>query len=66
MKRDPRVCTRLLPFNEHRNLAEVIESERLLKLSRSRKLPNGQHNRLNALLSRATDPDNDPERPSAA
>ena len=60
-----RICRRCPPFGEHRDMAEVLETEELEKRRRLGKLTAGEYGRLVSLQSRAVLPP-DPEPPAAA
>ncbi len=63
---DMRVCRRLMPFGEHRSMAEVVETEELARRRRARiPMDSPAAKRLQSLQSRATEPDRDPP-PAAA
>lgn len=62
---DMRICRRAMPFNDHRNFAEVLETEDLERRLQAGKLVRGEWTHLQRLQMRATEPDREPP-PDAA
>jgi hypothetical protein len=50
---------RSFPFGEHRSMAQVLETERLVKLKTRGEIAGWQARKLYSLQSRATEPEND-------